>query len=89
MKNKPSLVRFDLYDNAEMLNLAIMFSDYHLADQLANAIDRYFCNGHDVYSEIDFLGIRRNKNTLRWAVLPYVYALSQLPGYMLSRGNVR
>jgi hypothetical protein len=76
--NKPSLVRYDLYDNAEMLNLAILLGDSSLVEALLPAIAMNFIRGHDIFSQIDFFGIRRNRNHLRWAVMPYLYALSQL-----------
>lgn len=76
--NKPSLVRYDLYDNAEMLNLAILLGDSALVESLPPVIDKNFVSGEDIFSQIDFLGIRRNRNHLRWAVMPYLYALSQL-----------
>ena len=76
--NKPSLVRYDLYDNAEMLNLAILLGDTALVESLPPVIEKNFVSGDDIYSQIDFFGIRRNRNHLRWAVMPYLYALSQL-----------
>ena len=78
VSNKPSLVRYDLYDNAEMLNLAILRDDHTLVESLKAAIDKHFVKGDVIFSQIDFLGIRRNRNMLRWAVMPYLYALSQL-----------
>lgn len=76
--NKPSIVKFDLYDNAEMLNLAILMGDGSLVCKLLKAIEKNFCVGEDIYSQIDIMGKKRNKNTLRWAVMPYLYALSLL-----------
>ena len=78
LSNKPSLVKYDLYDNAEVLGLAVTLGDDQLVASLSRAIDQYFCRGADVYSQIDGLGIRRNKNMLRWAVMPYVHALSEV-----------
>lgn len=78
VKNKPGLVHFDLYDNAEVLNLAILLSDHELLRDLVPSVIRRFCEGMDVYSQIDVFGCRRNKNTLRWAVMPFLYAASQL-----------
>ena len=78
LSNKPSLVRYDLYDNAEVLGLAVILGDDQLVTSLSRAIDQYFCRGSDVYSQIDGLGIRRNRNMLRWAVMPYVHALSKV-----------
>ena len=83
VKNKPSIVRFDLYDNAEMLNLASLRGDRELAGSLSESIKSHFCRGNDIYSQIVEPGILRNKNMLRWAVMPYLYAVSQ----MLSHGN--
>jgi hypothetical protein len=77
VKNKPSIVKFDLYDNAEMLNLALLLGDRCVADKLIASIDRNFRAGTDIYSQIDLFGVRRSRNTLRWAVMPYLYALSQ------------
>ena len=77
VSNKPGLVKYDLYDNAEMLNLAILLDDHQQATDLCAVIDRHFRGGEDIYSLIDLFGCRKNKNTLRWAVMPYLYALSQ------------
>jgi hypothetical protein len=78
LQNKPSIVKFDLYDNAEALNLAWLVKDDQLVDKLSNSIRQYFCNGLNIYSQVDLFGIKRNKNMLRWAVMPYLYALSQM-----------
>lgn len=75
ISNKLSLTKFDLYDNAEILNLMKMLGDSEKAIKLDEAISRYFVNGDGIYSAIDFLGVKRNKNTLRWAVMPYLSAL--------------
>ena len=78
VKNKPGLVRFDLYDNAEALNVALLVGDSDLAGRLLCSVLKHFSSGNDIYSQIDFLGIRRNKNTLRWAVMPFLHAASVL-----------
>jgi hypothetical protein len=85
VRNKPGLVRFDLYDNAEMLNLAVLLGDSCLAQSLLASVLQHFCRGLDIYSQIDFLGARRNKNTLRWAVMPFLYAVSE----MMRAGQVK
>lgn len=77
-ENKLSLTKFDLYDNAEVLNLANLMGDTKRVKDLETAINYYFIEGKNIYSVIDYLGIKRNKNTLRWAVMPYLYALSGL-----------
>ena len=78
LSNKPSLVKYDLYDNAEVLNLAILLEDAELATRLESSIRKHFCHDGDIYSQIDTFGFRRNKNMLRWAVMPYLYALSKM-----------
>jgi hypothetical protein len=78
VRNKFGLIRFDLYDNAEMLNLALLMGESRLASQLLESVIRHFCRGMDVFSQIDFLGCLKNRNTLRWAVLPFLYAASQM-----------
>ena len=74
--NKLSFVKFDLYDNAEMLRLTRMMHDTARNTNLGRAIKQLFVERDDIYSTIDWLGIRRNRNTLRWAVMPYLHALS-------------
>ncbi len=76
LSNKPSLVHYDLYDNAEMLHLAVLFGDQGLTSILSVAIEKNFVVGQNVYSVIDLFGSKRNKNMLRWAVMPYLYAIS-------------
>lgn len=77
LKNRPMAVRFDLYDNAEMLNLVVLMKDEELIVNLSNRIKRHFHRGRDIYSHIDLFGVKRSKNHLRWAVMPYLYALSE------------
>ena len=76
--NKLSLTKFDLYDNAEVLIIANMMKDTNRVKDLEKAIKIHFINGKNIYSVIGYFGIKRNKNTLRWAVMPYLYALSSL-----------
>ena len=78
LSNKPSITKFDLYDNAEMLNLAILMNDYNLVKILKKSIDNNFVKDDNIYSVIDLFNIKRNKNTLRWAVMPYIYAISNV-----------
>jgi hypothetical protein len=78
LANKPGIVRFDLYDNAEVLNLAGLLGDGDLAIRLLDSIRGHFCRGTDIYSRIDLTGTRRNRNTLRWAVMPFLHAASQM-----------
>lgn len=76
--NKPSIIKFDLYDNAEMLNLLLLLNKHDLALELKINIEKVFIKGEDIYSVIDILGNRKNKDTLRWAVMPYLYSLSKM-----------
>ncbi|MDP4129490.1 MAG: hypothetical protein Q8939_04960 [Bacteroidota bacterium] len=73
-----SLIKFDLYDNAEMLNLAVLLKDDALVDTLSASIEKNFVVDTDVYSHIIFPNLKINKNTLRWATYPYLYALSKI-----------
>ncbi len=72
-----SPVKYDLYDNAEMLNIAILLKDDALIETLSASIQRNFVSGEDIYSNIVYPNLKVNKNTLRWATLPYLYALSK------------
>jgi hypothetical protein len=76
LSNKPSIVKFDLYDNAEMLQLAVLFNDTPLVLSLSESIKNTFVRKNNIYTVIDLVNLKRNKNTLRWAVMPYLYALS-------------
>ncbi len=76
LNNKLSFTKFDLYDNAEVLNIMKMIGDTERAKSLEVAISKNFIDGTKIYSAIDFLGIKRNENTLRWAIMPYLYSLS-------------
>jgi len=78
LSNKPSIVKFDLYDNAEVLHLAILLGDEKTAKKLNKVLQDTYIVNQDIYSVIDIFNSRRNKNTFRWAVMPYLYALSNL-----------
>jgi len=78
LTNKPGIVRFDLYDNAEVLNLAILLGDLDLAGKILQSVRTHFCRGMDIYSQIDLTGTLRNRNMLRWAVMPFLHAASQM-----------
>ncbi len=76
LSNKPSLIKFDLYDNAEMLYLAKLMNDSNMVEKLENIIGKFYGKNSDIYSIIDLFGAKKNKNTLRWAVMPYLLAKS-------------
>lgn len=82
MSNKPSIIKWDLYDNAEMINLALLLKDYKFATIINKSVKRHFIKGEEIYSQINYLGKRINRNTLRWAVMPYLYAESKLSHYV-------
>jgi hypothetical protein len=70
------LVKFDLYDNAEAMNLATLLGEQQFARQLNQQIRATFMTEKGIYSQIEALGSKRNLNFLRWAVMPYLHALS-------------
>lgn len=74
--NKPSIVKFDLYDNAEFLYLAKLLDDIPRIQQSEKSINNFFIKDFNIYSIIDIIGFQKNRNTLRWAVMPYLLALS-------------
>lgn len=76
LANKPGLVRFDLYDNAEMLSLSVLLQDVQETQRLLPIIESTFQVGDSIYSQVIVGGLRKNKDMLRWAVMPYIYALS-------------
>lgn len=76
--NKPGLIAWDLYDNAEMLNLATLRGDQTLANALEKNIANAFVDNDRIYSQIDRFGVRLGPGFLRWAILPYLFALSLL-----------
>jgi hypothetical protein len=75
ISNKPSIVKFDLYDNAEMLYLAKLMNDNELIQKLEISTQNFISN-NNIYSILDLLNFKKNKNTLRWAVMPYLLARS-------------
>jgi hypothetical protein len=75
ISNKPSLIKFDLYDNAEMLYLCKLMKDEKQCQELEKGIQK-FHSKNNIYSIIELLGFKKNKNTLRWAVMPYLLAKS-------------
>lgn len=76
LSNKPSIIKFDLYDNAEILHLAVLLGDKELVETLNTSLLEKFVSDNSIYSVIGFFNSKGNKNTFRWAVMPYLYALS-------------
>lgn len=82
INNKPGIVKYDLYDNAEMLNLALLAGDTALAKELIRHLSKYFwIKDKGIYSKIDRFGKQHDFNTLRWAVFPFLYGLSEYVKY--------
>ncbi len=76
--NRVSIIKFDLYDNAEMLNLAILLEDSSNVEKLSKSIKSNFIKKEKIASMINLFGSLKNFNHLRWAVMPYIHALSNL-----------
>jgi len=75
--NKPSFLCFDLYDNAESISLAKLIGERELAASLTErSLKTFFRRGH-FYSQIDRLGFLHYKDSLRWAVTPFLRALAE------------
>ena len=75
--NKPGLVKYDLYDNAELLNLAVLMEDKETVKVLQDSISTSFIKNDVIYSQIDLFGRPFNSSMYRWAILPLFYAFSQ------------
>ena len=79
ISNKLSLTKFDLYDNAEVLNLALLYNDNDTSEKLNTAIKKHFFNSQgEIASMIDLFGLKRNFNHLRWAVVPYLNTIATI-----------
>lgn len=78
LSNKPSFIKWDLYDNAEMLNVLNLTNDIKSARSLNASIEKHFISRSRIYSQINYFNKKRKKDTLRWAVMPYIYALTYL-----------
>jgi len=59
-----------------MLNLFFLKRDVNLYSSLKKNIQKHFIKRGEIYSMVDLLNIKKNKNMLRWAVMPYLYSLS-------------
>lgn len=80
-RNKPGIILYDLYDNAEMLQCAILMGDLEEAKRIKAAIETNFIKKDVIYSSINIFGGKQNSQMLRWAVMPYLYSLSLFEGY--------
>ena len=76
ISNKPGIIKFDLYDNAEALNFAYMIGDDVFASQLRDSIEAHFVRNGVVFSRIDLSGTLICPDYLRWAVMPFMLSVS-------------
>ena len=69
--NKLSLTKFDLYDNAEMLNITNMMGDYERNKKLGIAVTEHFVRNNGIYSVRLWKkdGVRDRLAVMRLAVL--------------------
>ena len=77
ISNKPSIVKFDLYDNAETLNLFQLLDKNDDFKRLNKSIVKNFFFKDDIYSIVDVFNNKKFRGTLRWAIIPYLRAISK------------
>lgn len=79
VSTNPSLTKFDLYDQAELLNLFIMTNRIDLAKRLLTSIiEHFYIPSKGMFgSQIHLLGKLNKAKYLRWAIMPMIYALSE------------
>lgn len=78
LSDKPSLIKYDLYDNAEMLNIIEIMGEKKLLLEILTSIEDNFIDENNIYSKLTNRKNKIDKNILRWAVMPYIYNLSEL-----------
>ncbi|MRS01816.1 hypothetical protein EG832_01075 [bacterium] len=78
LSTNPSLTKFDLYDQAELLNVLLLAGRTALAEKLyASIMKHFYIPAKGTFgSQIDLFGILHRMTYLRWAVMPMIYALS-------------
>jgi hypothetical protein len=69
---------WDLYDQAEYLNLLIKFGHIEQARQFEKNVSNCFSKGNDWYCKVDILGHQWGKNFQRWGIAPFMLAKSHL-----------
>jgi len=74
----PSLTKFDLYDQSELLNVLLLAGRTALAERLyASIMKHFYIPAKGTFgSQIDLFGILHRMTYLRWAVMPMIYTLS-------------
>jgi hypothetical protein len=75
----PSLAKFDLYDQAELLNVLLLLRRMEDAERLLEAVMKYFYlpARRNFGYQIDKFGLFNRMSYLRWAVMPMVLVLSE------------
>ena len=75
----PSLVKFDLYDQAELLNVLLLRQRGPDSELLLQAILKHFYlpKERTFAYQIDRFGFRNRMSYLRWAVMPMTLVLSE------------
>ncbi|RII27095.1 MAG: hypothetical protein CXR31_07520 [Geobacter sp.] len=79
VKANPTLAKFDIYDQAELLNLLLLTGQRSEAEKLYKAIhEHFYVPSKESYGyQIDILGKLNKMSYLRWAVMPMLYAQSE------------
>jgi len=79
VSDKPSFVKFDLYDNSEMLYILNIFERKEQLLELKLSIKENFIDKNEnIFSKLTKNSRKMDKDTLRWAVIPYIYNLSEV-----------
>lgn len=75
----PSIVKYDLYDQAELLNVLILTGQISLADKLyESTINNFYIPKKKNFGcQIDMFGYLNKMPYLRWGILPMIYVLSE------------
>lgn len=77
VSNKLNPVTFDLYDQAELLNIHRLIGNKEDYDRLLSAVANKFLYEHTIYSRIIFKFFKVDSNCLRWGLLPLLMALTE------------
>jgi hypothetical protein len=78
LTNKMGIAKYDLYDNAEALNLAVLMKDKDLIWVLLKSIYHHFYKDGHFFSMLDVFGMKKNRDMMRWAFMPLLYVMSSL-----------
>jgi hypothetical protein len=73
--------KWDLYDQAEYLNLLLDFELYDQANHFANHVTQHFHKKGKWYCKIDKLGRCWGNDFSRWGIAPFHYALARLKNH--------